>query len=32
MNRHREKVNVDENEMRSFDTKTFAETSQDYKL
>ena len=30
MNRHREKVNIDENEIRPYNTKTFAETSQDY--
>ena len=30
MNRHREKANADGNEKRSFNTKTFAETSQYY--
>ena len=30
MNRHKEKVNIDENEIRPYNTKTFAEASQDY--
>ena len=29
MNRHREKVNIDENEIRPYNTKTFAEGSED---
>ena len=30
MKRHREKANIDENESRPYNTKTFSETSQDY--
>ena len=30
MNRHKEKINIDENEIRPYNTKTFAEASQDY--
>ena len=30
MNRHREKVNIDENEIRPYNTKKFSEASQDY--
>ena len=30
MKRQKEKVNIDENEIRSYNTKTFAEASQDY--
>ena len=30
MNRHKEKVNIDENEIRPYNTKTSAEASQEY--